>query len=94
MSQPTAAFVAAAGGSSSANPQAGSSSDAAATRWYQADPAALDQLTPEGVADEPHDSRWTIHPEGQWIFGNHPEATPAQLQQLEQILQRNKGAFA
>jgi hypothetical protein len=46
------------------------------------------------VADEPHDSRWSIHPEGQWIIGNHPEATPQQLEQLTAVLQKNKAAFA
>lgn len=63
-------------------------------RWYQADPAALDQLFPEGVADEPHDARWSVHPTGQWIMGNHPDATPEQLQRLEQLLQEQHGAFA
>lgn len=63
-------------------------------RWYKADPAALDQLMPEGSAEEPHDVRWTVHPTGQWILGNHPQATPQQLQQLEQLLQQEIGAFA
>ena len=85
-------FVAAAGGSKEEHSV--SSSEAAPVRWYQADPAALDQLTPDGVADEPHDSRWSIHPTGQWILGNHPEATPQQLQQLTTVLENNKGAFA
>ena len=62
--------------------------------WYRADPSALDQLTPEGVAEEPHDARWTIHPDGLWILGNHPAATPQQLQQLTEMLQQERAAFA
>ena len=44
-------------------------------RWYTADPAALDQLTPDGEAEQPHDASWTVDPEGKWIMGNHPDST-------------------
>jgi len=73
---------------------AGQSAEGEPVRWYQADPAALHQLTPDGVADEPHDARWTVHPTGQWVLGNHPDTTPEQRQQLNELLERHKGAFA
>jgi hypothetical protein len=64
-------------------------------RWYTADPSALDQLTPDGAAEEPHDSRWQVHPEGKWIMGNHPDSTPEQQQQLEAVLKKHQHtAFA
>jgi len=68
--------------------------EAAAEQWYQPGPSVLDQLTPVAAADEPHDSKWTIHPTGQWIMGNHPLATPEEMQQAEQLLLKYKGAFA
>jgi hypothetical protein len=37
-------------------------------RWYTADPAALDQLTPDGETEQPHDASWTIDPEGKSGF--------------------------
>ena len=49
---------------------------------------------PVAATDEPHDSKWTIHPTGQWIMGNHPLATPEEMQQAEQLLLKYKGAFA
>jgi len=30
-------------------------------------------------------------PEGQWILGNHPEATPEQMQKLLQVLEQAQG---
>jgi hypothetical protein len=63
-------------------------------RWYQADPTALDLLAPDGKTEDPHDSTWSIHPEGKWVIGNHPEATPGQLQKLEEMLKNRRGAFA
>jgi len=62
--------------------------------WFRADPAALHQLTPDGLEDQPHDSRWSIDPEGKWILGNHPDATPAELQQLQQVLRQHSAAFS
>jgi len=59
-------------------------------RWYTADPAVLDQLTPDGEAEEPHDSRWEIHPEGKWILGNHPETSSEQRQELVAVLQKHQ----
>lgn len=46
------------------------------------------------MTEDPHDVRWTIHPEGQWILGNHPLATPEQRAALLSVLQEEKGAFA
>eukprot|EP00878_Enallax_costatus_P000909 GHUV01001039.1.p1 GENE.GHUV01001039.1~~GHUV01001039.1.p1 ORF type:complete len:2125 (+),score=442.77 GHUV01001039.1:122-6376(+) len=63
-------------------------------KWYMADPSALDELSPDGIPEEPHDANWTIHPEGKWILGNHPEATPDQLQRLVDMLMEQKDAFA
>jgi hypothetical protein len=63
-------------------------------KWYQPGPSVLNQLSPDGAADDPHDARWTVHPEGQWILGNHPEATPEQMARLVAMLENNKGAFA
>jgi hypothetical protein len=54
----------------------------------------LDQLSPEGVAEDAHDSAWTVHPTGKWILGNHPDSTPEQRQKLVELLEREKGAFA
>jgi hypothetical protein len=62
--------------------------------WYRADPSALDQLATEGETDEPYDSRWSVNPDGQQILGNHPAATAAEKEQLLQVLQQHKGAFA
>ena len=64
------------------------------TQWYKPDPSVLDELSPEGQAEMPHDAAWTIHPEGKWILGNHPEATPEQLDRLVAMLQEQKAAFA
>ena len=63
-------------------------------KWYQPDPSILQHLTPDGNADDPHDARWTVHPTGQWILGNHPQASPQQMQQLVTLLEQEKGAFA
>ena len=49
---------------------------------------------PEPLDEQPHDSRWSIHPTGQWILGNHPDATEQELRQLAEVLVRCKGAFA
>lgn len=46
------------------------------------------------MQEEPHDARWTIHPTGQWILGNHPQSTKQERQQLVQMLEEEKGAFA
>lgn len=62
--------------------------------WYDPGPDVLQQLTPDGIAEDPHDSAWTVHPEGKWIIGNHPEASDQQKQQLVDMLMRNKQAFA
>ena len=59
-------------------------------RWYTADPAALDQLTPDGESEQPHDASWTIDPEGKWILGNHPESTPEQRQRLRAVLAKHQ----
>ena len=63
-------------------------------KWYKADPSALDVLTPDGISEEPHDAHWTIHPEGKWVLGNHPEATSEQMGRLVQMLEEEKDAFA
>jgi hypothetical protein len=63
-------------------------------KWYKADPSALDVLTPDGISEEPHDANWTVHPEGKFVLGNHPDASPEQMAQLVQMLQEEKGAFA
>jgi hypothetical protein len=55
----------------------------------------LDDFTPDGekeVADL--GSRWETDPEHKWIYGNHPEMTPAQKEQLKQVLIEERGAFA
>jgi hypothetical protein len=62
--------------------------------WYQPGPDILQQLQPAGVPEEPHDAAWSIHPTGKWIYGNHPEATSANKVEMEQMLERNKAAFA
>lgn len=59
-------------------------------RWYTADPAALDQLTPDGETEQPHDASWTIDPEGKWILGNHPDSTPEQRQKLREVLVKHQ----
>ena len=63
-------------------------------KWYKADPTSLDVLSPEGIVEEPHDATWTIHPEGKWVLGNHPEASPEQMANLVSMLQEEKAAFA
>jgi len=68
--------------------------ETAQVKWYKADPTSLDLLGPDGCAEEPHDSNWTTHPTGKWIIGNHPEATPEQLQQLVSMLEQHKSAFS
>ncbi|WIA18148.1 hypothetical protein OEZ85_009624 [Tetradesmus obliquus] len=55
----------------------------------------LDAYTPDGekeVADL--NSRWETDAEHCWIYGNHPDMTPAQKEQLKQLLIEEKGAFA
>lgn len=69
-------------------------SAAAGPQWYKPNPDFLDQLQPLVEPDLPFDERWTTHPTGQWILGNHPDATPEQLTRLVQILEENKSAFA
>jgi hypothetical protein len=54
----------------------------------------LDLLQPDAAEDQAHDARWEIHPEGQWILGNHPDTTPAQRTALVDLLQQHKQAFA
>jgi len=68
--------------------------ESAQVKWYKADPTSLDLLGPDGLTEEPHDSNWTTHPSGKWIIGNHPEATPEQLQQLVSMLEQHKSAFS
>lgn len=63
-------------------------------RWYRADPAALDLLQPDAAADQAHDARWEIHPDGQWILGNHPDTSTKQRTALIDLLQQQKPAFA
>ena len=62
--------------------------------WYRPGPDVLTQLHPAGEPEQPHDAAWTVHPEGKWILGNHPEATAEQMSRMVQMLQRNKEAFA
>jgi hypothetical protein len=90
-----AAQQVAVGQDAAAAPSSGQTVDSpVAFRWYQPDPAALDQLVPDPVAEQQHDERWEVHPTGQWILGNHPLATEQQKQQLVEILERRRGAFA
>jgi hypothetical protein len=35
-----------------------------------------------------------VHLTGQWIIGNHLEASAEQMQRLQQMLERNKASFA
>jgi hypothetical protein len=73
---------------------------AAGAQQAPAPPAAtsasiLDAYTPDGekeVADL--NSRWETDAEHCWIYGNHPDMTPAQKEQLKQTLIEEKGAFA
>jgi hypothetical protein len=44
----------------------------AAPKWYTADPSALDQLNPDGTAEDAHVAAWSVHPTGKWVLGNHP----------------------
>eukprot|EP00775_Hariotina_reticulata_P002674 gene2674-biopygen4244 len=91
---PQALPAAAAVSSSITEDEEAGSLSAAHNHWYQPGPAILDQLLPDPVEDQPHDSRWTVHEEGQWIMGNHPQATQEERDELVRVLQRNKGAFA
>jgi len=68
--------------------------EAGMTSWYQPGPDVLTSLSPDGIAEEPHDAAWSIHETGKWILGNHPEATPEQMQQMVDMLESNKAAFA
>jgi hypothetical protein len=71
-----------------------SSAETGGVRWYTADPSTLDQLTPDGAAEELHKSR-CIDPDGKWIMGNYPDSTPEQQQQLEAVLKKHQHtAFA
>ncbi len=62
--------------------------------WYRPDPSFLDQLQPELEPEMPFDANWEVHKDGQWILGNHPEATPQQRQRLIQLLEQHRTAFA
>eukprot|EP00882_Tetradesmus_deserticola_P002735 GHRQ01002908.1.p1 GENE.GHRQ01002908.1~~GHRQ01002908.1.p1 ORF type:complete len:1949 (-),score=411.99 GHRQ01002908.1:1876-7140(-) len=78
----------------------GKSCPAAGTQQPAPTPAStsasiLDAFTPDGeqeVADL--SSRWETDPEHKWIHGNHPDMTPAQKEQLKQVLLEEQGAFA
>jgi site-specific DNA-cytosine methylase len=72
----------------------GAAAESTATKWYTADPSALDQLSPDGTPEEAFDAAWSVHPTGQWILGNHPESTPQQRAKLVELLEKHKGAFA
>jgi hypothetical protein len=39
-------------------------------------------------------SRWDTDPEHKWIYGNHPDMTSAQKEQLKQMLIEEREAFA
>ncbi|KAF6242225.1 hypothetical protein COO60DRAFT_1606168, partial [Scenedesmus sp. NREL 46B-D3] len=59
------------------------------------DPSFLDAYAPEGE-QELGDlcSRWEADPEHKWIYGNHPDLTAEQKQQLHAMLLEEKEAFA
>lgn len=55
--------------------------------WYRPGPEILQHLETTGDAnDVPHDAAWTIYPEGQWVLGNHPGATAANMAELVALL--------
>jgi hypothetical protein len=58
-------------------------------------PSFLDAYSPEGQQELGDLSdRWEIDPEHKWIYGNHPDMTPDQKQQLRDVLLEEKEAFA
>ena len=42
----------------------------------------------------PFSHRYVVDPEHKWVYGNHPDATPAELLALKEVLLANKAAFA
>ncbi|KAF6249762.1 hypothetical protein COO60DRAFT_1579417, partial [Scenedesmus sp. NREL 46B-D3] len=55
----------------------------------------LDAYSPEGESELCDlSARWETDPEHKWIYGNHPDMTPEQKQQLRDMLLEEKGAFA
>eukprot|EP00775_Hariotina_reticulata_P003475 gene3475-biopygen5169 len=63
-------------------------------QWFRPGPEILQHLEPQGPSDVPHDAAWSIHPEGKWVLGNHPEASAADMQAMVDMLFSNKAAFA
>eukprot|EP00775_Hariotina_reticulata_P002868 gene2868-biopygen4480 len=63
-------------------------------QWFRPGPEILQHLEPQGPSDVPHDAAWSIHPEGKWVVGNHPEASAADMQAMVDMLFSNKAAFA
>ncbi len=64
------------------------------TAWYNPTHTVLEHLEPDGTPEDTHSSNWTVHPEGQWIIGNHPDLTAKDLEALTNLLMEEKGAFA
>jgi hypothetical protein len=72
---------------------AGEANDSAVP-WYNPNHTVLEALEPDGTPEDPHSANWTVHPEGQWILGNHPDLSAQDKQALQDMLMSNKGAFA
>lgn len=57
-------------------------------------PLQLDDLLPDGQQFKPMKDSYTPDPDHKWSYGQHPDMNPNQLQQLKDMLVRNKAAFA
>lgn len=52
-------------------------------------------LQPAGDRDKPEFAPdTTVDPEGKWQFAHHPEGTPEQLQELQEVVRSRRHAFA
>ena len=56
--------------------------------------ADLDRFQPGGGKGIVWEDRYTKDPEGGWIWGNHTEASPQQLQAMQEMVRDNKHCFA
>ncbi len=68
--------------------------DSSSAGWYSPNSTVLEQLEPDGAPEDLHSANWTVHPEGQWIIGNHPSLSATDLEALVKVLTEEKGAFA
>jgi hypothetical protein len=59
-----------------------------------ADPLQLEDLLPDGQQFSAAKDSYAPDPEHKWSYGQHPQMSDSQQQQLKAMLLRNKGAFA